>query len=81
MKKKNKTSFDNFGYGNPQGLLAISLYFGPPGSTWCFFFCSGVNVVSYSAPRDLHRKEAYSICEFWLLIHQDVYYDLYVSSC
>ena len=26
--------------------------------------------------RDLHRRAAYSICESWFLIHQDVYRDL-----
>ena len=37
-------------------------------------------LVSYSAPRDLHRRAAYSICEPWFLIHQDVYHDLFVCS-
>ena len=28
------------------------------------FFCSGVRkLLSYSAPKDLHRRAAYSICE------------------
>ena len=31
-------------------------------------------------PRDLHRRAAYSICESWFLIHQDVYHDLFVCS-
>ena len=30
------------------------------------------------AARDLHRQAAYSICESWFLIHQDVYHDLIV---
>ena len=30
--------------------------------------------------RDLHRRAAYSICESWFLIHQDVYHDLFVCS-
>ena len=30
-------------------------------------------LVGNSAPRDLHRRAAYSICESWLLIHQDFY--------
>ena len=42
-----------------------------PGSNWCFSFAS--ELVGYSAPRDLHRRAAYSICEPWFLIHQDVY--------
>ena len=44
---------------------------GPPGSNWCFSFAP--ELVSYSAPRDLHRRAAYSVCESWFLIHQDVY--------
>ena len=28
----------------------------------------------------LHRRAAYSICESWFLIHQDVYHDLFVCS-
>ena len=35
-------------------------------------------LVGYSAPRDPHRRAAYSICESWFLIHQDVYRDLFV---
>ena len=27
-----------------------------------------------------HRRAAYSICESWFLIHQDVYHDLFVCS-
>ena len=30
--------------------------------------------------RDLHRRAAYSVCESWFLIHQDVYHDLFVCS-
>ena len=37
-------------------------------------------LVGYSAPRDLHRRAANSICESWFLIHQDVYHDLFVCS-
>ena len=33
-----------------------------------------------SAPRVLHCREAYSICESRSLIHQDVYHDLFVCS-
>ena len=51
---------------------------GPPGSNWCFSFAP--ELVSYSAPRDLHRRAAYWICESWFLIHQDVYHDFFVCS-
>ena len=54
------------------------LLLGPPGSIWCFSFAP--ELVGYSAPRDLHRRAAYSICESWFLIHQDVYHDLFVCS-
>ena len=37
-------------------------------------------LVGYSAPRDLHHRAAYSICESWFLIHQDVDRDLFVCS-
>ena len=49
-----------------------------PGSNWCFSFAP--ELVGYSAPRDLHRRAAYSICESLFLIHQDVYHDLFVCS-
>ena len=48
------------------------------GSNWCFSFAS--ELVGYSAPRDLHCRAAYSICESWFFIHQDVYHDLFVCS-
>ena len=51
---------------------------GPPGSNWCFSFA--LDLAGYSAPRDLHRQAAYSICESWVLNHQDVYLDLYACS-
>ena len=54
------------------------LLLGPPGSNWCFSFAP--ELVGYSAPRDLHRRAAYSVCESWFLIHQDVYHDLSVCS-
>ena len=57
---------------------ASCLLLGPPGSNWCFSFAP--ELVGYSAPRDLHRRAAYSICESWFLIHQDVYHDLFVCS-
>ena len=47
------------------------LLLGPPGSNWCFSFAP--ELVGYSAPRDLNRRAANSICESWFLIHQDVY--------
>ena len=37
-------------------------------------------LVGYSAPRDLNRRAAYSICESWVLIHQEIYLDLHVCS-
>ena len=61
------------GWGRTSCLLL-----GPPGSNWCFSFAP--ELVGYSAPRDLHRRAAYSICESWFLIHQDVYHDLFVCS-
>ena len=51
---------------------------GLPGSFWCFSFAP--ELVGYSAPRDLHRQAAYSICESCFLIHQDVYHDLFICS-
>ena len=56
---------------------ASCLLLGPPGSN-CFSFAP--KLVGYSAPRDLHRRATYSICESWFLIHQDVYHDLFVCS-
>ena len=50
----------------------------PPGSNWCFSFAP--ELVGYSAPRDLHRRAAYSVCGSWFFIHQDVYHDLFVCS-
>ena len=44
------------------------------------FFSFAPELVSYSAPRDLHRRAAYSICGSWFLIHQDVYHDLFVPD-
>ena len=61
-----------------QVLIASCLLLGPPGSNWCFSFAP--ELVGYSAPRDLHRRAAYSICESLFLIHQDVYHDLFVCS-
>ena len=50
----------------------------PTGVQLVFSFAP--ELVGYLAPRDLHRRAAYSICESWVLIHQDVYLDLYVCS-
>ena len=41
-------------------------------------FVQEKKLVGYSAPRDLHRRAANSICESCFLIHQDVYHDLFV---
>ena len=57
---------------------ASCLLLGPPGSNWCFYFAP--ELVGYSAPRDLHRRAGYSICESLFLIHQDVYHDQFVCS-
>ena len=50
----------------------------PTGVQLVFSFAP--ELVSYSAPRDLHHRAAYSICESSFLIHQDVYHDLFVCS-
>ena len=60
------------------GAGASCLLLGPPGFHWCFSFAP--ELVGYLAPRDLHRRAAYSICESLFLIHQDVYHDLFVCS-
>ena len=49
----------------------------PTGAQLVFFFCSGV---SRLLGANLHRRAAYSTCESWFLIHQDVYHDLFVCS-
>ena len=51
------------------GFMArhVRVHIGPPGSNWCFSFAP--ELVGYSAPRDLHRRAAYSICESLFLIH------------
>ena len=66
-----------------QDVMTFKIYLyllllGPPGSNWCISFAP--ELVGYSAPRDLHRRAAYSVCESWFLIHQDVYHDLFVCS-
>ena len=60
------------------GAGASCLLLGPPGSGWCFSFAPGL--VGCSAPGDLHRRAAYSICGSWFLVHRDVCHDLFVCS-
>ena len=50
------------------------------GEKHVYSFSFAPELVGYLAPRDLHRRAAYSICESWFLIHQDVYRDLFVCS-
>ena len=49
---------------------------GPPGFNWWFSFAP--ELVSYLAPRDLHRRAAYSFCESSFLILHGSYHDLFV---
>ena len=58
------------------GVGASSLLLGPPWFNWYFSFAP--EFVSYWAPRDLHRRAAYSICESLFLIHHRVYHDSFV---
>ena len=55
---------------------------GPPGFNCCFFFFFAPELESYLAPRDFHRRAAYSICEssflfimvfimIYLFVHDD----------
>ena len=60
------------------GAGASCLFLCTPGSNWCLYFAP--ELVGYSVPRDLLRRAAYSICESWCLIHQDVDHDLFVCS-
>ena len=53
-------------------LDAMNLSSEEPEENWTVF--------QKTAPRDLHRRAAYSVCESWFLIHQDVYHDLFVCS-
>ena len=39
---------------------------------------AGFNWLSYLAQRNLHRREAYSICESSFLNHYGIYHDLFV---
>ena len=48
---------------------------GPSGFNWCFSFAP--ELVSYWTPRHFHRGVAYSLCESSLLIHHDIYHDLF----
>ena len=49
---------------------------GSPGFNCCFSFAP--ELVSHLAPRDLHLRAAYSICESSFLIQYDGYHDLFV---
>ena len=42
------------------------------------FFSFAPELVSYLAPRDLHRRSAYSVCKSSLLIRHGSYHDLFV---
>ena len=59
-------------------LGSIRYPFYPPGFNWCFSFAP--ELVSYLAPRDLHRRAANSICETSFLIHHGIYHDLFVCQ-
>ena len=59
-------------------FLLVGAVAWPNGVQPVFFFAP--ELVNYSAPRDLHRRAAYSICESSFLIHRDVYHDLFVCS-
>ena len=43
-------------------MAPTCLLLGQPASSWCFSFAPELG---YSAPRDLHRRAAYSIYESW----------------
>ena len=58
----------NFSWFGSELLVCCLAHRGP---TVVFLFAP--ELVSYSAPRDLHRRAAYSICESLFLIHQDAY--------
>ena len=58
------------------GLLVCCL--AHRGSTGVFSFAP--ELVSYWAPRDLHRRAAYSFCESSFLINHGIYHDLFVCS-
>ena len=78
LSEKKSHSKNRGGKKPNSGAGASCLLLGPPGSNWCFSFAP--ELVGYSAPRDLHRRAAYSICESCFLIHQDVHHDLFVCS-
>ena len=65
----------HFSWLGPELLVCCLAHRGPTG-----VFSFAPELVCYSVPRDLHRRAAYSICESWILIHQDVYHDLFVCS-
>ena len=57
---------------------ASCMLLGQSGFNWCFSFAP--ELVSYLAPRVLHRRAAYSICESSFLIHHGGYHDLFICS-
>ena len=61
------------------GGPGVRLYDGP-GIKLFILVGWGRSFLSVAWPTDLHRRAAYSICESWFLIHQDVYRDLFVCS-
>ena len=65
----------HFSWLGPERLVCCLAHRGPTG-----VFSFAPELVGYSAPRDLHRQAANSICESWFLIHQDVYHDLFVCT-
>ena len=72
--RKIITRYKRIGYNLNVMRQSACLVFNPiMVDNYAFFFF-------YSAPRDLHRRAAYSVCESWFLIHQDVYHDLFVCS-
>ena len=64
--------FYHFSWLGPEFLVCCLAHRGPT--------AFAPELVGYSAPRDLHRRAAYSVCESWFLIHQDVNRDLFVCS-
>ena len=56
-----------FSVACPNRVQLVLFYFAP-------------ELVSYWAPRDLHRRAAYSICESSFLIHHGVYHNLFVCN-
>ena len=63
-------------------IKAIHLSWLGPELRVCFLVHRGLSgdfkLVSHLAPRDLHRRAAYSILESSFFIHHDGYHDLFV---